>query len=286
MLRFLLVVAVLPAVAEPFRYYTAPKDQALARLESVPRTNAERGETLHRLLAEAGCPQNNLERPAVKSSKIPNVSCTLPGPLPGLIVVMAHFDKVESGEGLIDNWSGASLLPSLLQGLKMGETRHTILFLGTTDEEKGLVGAKAWVKANAKTLLPQVRAVVNIDSLGTGPTRVWLSRAHKGMAATANGLAAALQIPFSAINVDKVGDTDSHPFADKKIPCIDFHSLTQETWQLLHSDSDNKRNFRTEDWLASQRLLSAYLAYLDANLDDILATRPAKATGEKVRSKP
>jgi hypothetical protein len=272
---FFFLFAALTLSADPFRYFTAESSRALARLDAVPQSNPERGDTLQRLFAEAGCSAPSLSRPLVRKSEIPNVSCHLEGPQPGLIIVMAHFDKVKDGQGLIDNWSGASMLPSLLEALKMGNVRHSFLFLGTSDEERGLYGSTAWVKDNAMSLLPQVRAVVNLDSLGAGPTQIWLRRSHKGMAAAANGLAAALKLPLTAVDVDNVGDTDSRPFSERKIPTIDFHSLTQQNWKFLHSPEDHRKNFQTQEWLHSLRLLSAYVAYLDANLDEILALRPA-----------
>ena len=35
-----------------------------------------------------------------------------------------HFDLAEKGNGVVDNWSGSSLLPSLYQRLKSVSRRH------------------------------------------------------------------------------------------------------------------------------------------------------------------
>jgi hypothetical protein len=64
------------------------------------------------VFAGAGCGQV-IEQP-VKWSRQGNVVCTLPGKGEGTIVVGAHFDK-SNALGVVDNWSGASLLPSLYQ---------------------------------------------------------------------------------------------------------------------------------------------------------------------------
>ena len=62
------------------------------------------------------------------------------GKLDSLIIVGGHFDLAESGRGVVDNWSGSSLLPSLYQSLKSVPRRHNFVFVGFTDEEKGMVG--------------------------------------------------------------------------------------------------------------------------------------------------
>jgi hypothetical protein len=63
--------------------------------------------------ADAGCSTPNLSEQAVPERREPNVICTLPGETPEVILVGANFDHVSEGSGIVDNWSGASLLPSL-----------------------------------------------------------------------------------------------------------------------------------------------------------------------------
>lgn len=54
-----------------------------------------------------------------------NVICTLPGETTATIIVGGHFDFVDKGQGIVDDWSGASLLPSLYQTLKDTRRKHT-----------------------------------------------------------------------------------------------------------------------------------------------------------------
>ncbi len=58
--------------------------------------------------------------------------CVLPGNSEKVIIVGAHFDHVSDGSGVVDNWSGASLLPSLYQALKDHPRKHTFIFIGFT----------------------------------------------------------------------------------------------------------------------------------------------------------
>lgn len=85
-------------------------------------------------------PEQLVELP-VKHTPAPNVACTIPGESSRVIIVGAHFDYVERGKGVVDNWSGASMLPSLLEAIAKEPRRHTYLLIGFTDEEQGLVGS-------------------------------------------------------------------------------------------------------------------------------------------------
>ena len=73
----------------------------------------------------------------------------------------------------------------------------------------------------------------------------------------------AMSLPVSAVNVDKVGTTDSESFAEKKIPSITIHSLTQETLRVLHSQRDDMSAIKMNEYYDSYRLIAGYLAYLD-----------------------
>ena len=46
----------------------------------------------------------------------------------------------EYGEGVVDNWSGASLLPSLFESLESQALQRTFRFIGLAEEETGSSG--------------------------------------------------------------------------------------------------------------------------------------------------
>jgi hypothetical protein len=134
----LLSLSMSSAVAEPLRLNLVPRAVVEARLGKYGGTNRERGATLERMFVEAGCGEH-LSEQSVPWSKVPNRICVLPGQTGQVIIVGAHFDRVPEGHGVADNWSGASLLPSLYQSIKNEPRRHTYIFIGFTDEETGLV---------------------------------------------------------------------------------------------------------------------------------------------------
>src|SRR5712692_4994954 len=135
-----LLTAAAPLTAQKIEYDKVAPSILEERLHRVTDKNAEREQVLRELFENVGCAQGQLIEQRVKGSRTPNVICTLKGTEEDSIVVGAHYDKVSNGHGAVDNWSGASLLPSLYQGLTSKARRLTFIFVGFTDEESGLVG--------------------------------------------------------------------------------------------------------------------------------------------------
>jgi hypothetical protein len=242
------------------------------RLRAFENTNVKRELRLRELFEEAGCTADSLTEQRVKHAKAPNVICTLAGNSDAgvsearSIIVGAHFDFVDRGKGVVDNWSGCSLLPSLLESLKSTPRHHTFVFIGFTDEEKGLVGSRFYVHELGKDGREKIRAMVNMDSLGTSPTKFELDRGDKTLVRELEVVAANFKLPLHIVNVHRVGRSDSDSFQDAKIPAICIHSLTNETWPLLHSPRDQISAMRLHDYYETYLLLRAYLAYLDVTL--------------------
>lgn len=201
--------------------------------------------------------------------------CVLPGNTDRIILVGAHTDKVNVGDGVVDNWSGASLLPSLLYSVSGEARQHTFVFVGFTAEETGMLGSAFYAEKLSKEQRSKIDAVVNFDTLALGPTKVWATRADKTLLDDLVRVANSMNLPLAAVNVDKVGSTDSESFARFKIPRITIHSLTQETLPILHSKRDTLAVVHMDDYYASYRLISAYLAFLDSSLGRTAAAPPA-----------
>ena len=236
-----------------------------SRLKQYAGNDRQREATLVGLFREAGCAGANLSEPPVKGSKLPNVVCTLPGSGPDTIVVGAHYDHIDAGQGVVDNWSGASLLPSLYESLRTQPRQHTFIFIGFCDEEKGEVGSRFYVTQLTKEQVAAIDAMVNMDTLGLAPTEVWASRADPNLRGILSRVAEALKLPLTGVNVEQVGSTDSEQFAERKIPSITIHSLTQKAWnnRILHTSKDTVEQIRLDDYYDSYHLIAAYLAYLD-----------------------
>jgi hypothetical protein len=259
------------------RFRLTDRSAIEAHLKSFSTKNNEREALIRKWFAESGCDGANLSEQPLENKLPPNVICVLPGETQEAIVVGAHTDHVDTvGDGVVDNWSGASLLPGLLFSLDAQPRRHTFVFVGFSAEEKGLVGSAYYADHLTAGQRARIEAVVNLDSLGLGPTEVWASHADHSLLNALVATGAASKLPVSAMNVDNLGTADSESFASYHIPRITLHSVTEETWPILHSARDQLAAVNMKDYYDSYRLIAAYLAYLDEVLG-----RPAAAQSTK-----
>ena len=235
------------------------------RLKNYGGNDKQRAATLKQMFIDAGCDEQHLSEQIVKGTRQPNVICVLPGSSDHCIIVGAHFDHVSEGDGVVDNWSGASLLPSLIEAVKVDPRKHTYIFIGFTDEEKGEIGSHFYARKMTKEQVALTDVMVNMDTLGLGATEIWSSHTDKRLIAVIAYVAKAMNLPLSGADVDKIGTSDSVQFEALKIPSTTIHSLTQETWdkQILHTSKDKISAIRLDDYYQSYRLISAFLAVLD-----------------------
>ena len=236
------------------------------RLSEVADPNSEREATLKRMFEAAGCGGGLTEQP-VAHSRLPNVICERPGSTDRVILVGAHFDKVKAGAGVVDNWSGASLLPSLFQSLGTKPRPHTFLFVGFTDEEVGLVGSRYYVARLTREERARIQAMVDLDTLGLGPTKVFLAHSDPRLAKAVETVARQMDLALRVFNV-RGADDDSRPFRRAKVPTLMIHSATAATLGILHSPADQISAIRFNEYYDTYRLLAAFLAYADASLND------------------
>jgi Iap family predicted aminopeptidase len=260
-----LLIAIASFAAAQIRFAPVSKDIVYARLKSYSDINSQREIVIRELFEEAGCADDSISEVPVKGVKETDLVCTKAGNSDSTIIVGAHFDKVDVGDGVVDNWSGASLLSSLYQGLTVAPRSHTFAFIAFAGEEKGLLGSKAYVKQLGKDT-GRFKAMVNMDTLGLADTKVWVSQADKDLVTWISSVAATMNLPVAPVNVEKVGSADSESFRERKIPAITIHSVTQETWRILHSPRDTMAAIQLDAYYRTYQLVLGYLAYLDFKL--------------------
>ena len=165
--------------------------------------------------------------------------------------------------------SGASLLPSLYEATKNEPHKHTYLFIGFTDEESGMVGSRFYVRRMTKEQVAATDAMVNMDTLGLSPTKVWVGRSGKRLANALAYIGNVLNSPVRGVDFEEVGSSDSEPFAERNIPSITVHSLTQEAWNahILHTNKDKLSAIRLDDYYQTYHVLAVYLVFLDKFLE-------------------
>jgi hypothetical protein len=273
----LLLLLTSPVVAAQAQFLRLEPQIIQDRLKAFGKSNADRETGLKNLFDQVGCRGPNLTEQSIKAKLPPNLICTLPGQTADIIVVGAHFDHVEIGDGVVDNWSGASLLPSLYQSLAATPRKHTFVFIGFTEEEKGLKGSLYYVEHIKREELSRIKTMINMDSLGLNHTEVWASKADPLLLGMLLNLADRMKLPISGVNVDQVGTSDSEPFGDAKIPRLTLHSVTQKTLPILHSKHDNLDQIQLDAYYDSYRLITGYLAFLDTYLEQAQAETAEKS---------
>lgn len=95
-----------------------------------------------------------------------NIVVTLPGEVPKKIVVGAHFDSWDMGQGAIDNGIGTAILfdAARLLNAYYRQNHYTVEFVWFNGEELGLWGSKNYVAMHASD---DIAAMINLDMTGT-----------------------------------------------------------------------------------------------------------------------
>jgi aminopeptidase S len=101
-----------------------------------------------------------------------NLVADLGGPAGApLLLIGAHYDRVDVGHGATDNASGVATVLELAQALKMHPlATHRVKLAFWDLEEHGLLGARAWIAAPGQE---EPALYVNFDVFGWGDT-LWM----------------------------------------------------------------------------------------------------------------
>ena len=113
------------ASAETIHFRLQTQEVIATHLKSFSTKNGEREELIRKWFAESGCQNANLSEQGLDRKIPPNVICVLPGETSEVIVVGAHTDHVaDFGDGVVDNWTGAVLLPAAVQPERATASPH------------------------------------------------------------------------------------------------------------------------------------------------------------------
>lgn len=266
LLIFFLALASSPVIASDQLSFNLVQQATIReRLSLYKGNDAKREATLKQLFIDAGCSSSSLVEQAIPQKKQPNLLCILPGTTEQTIVVGAHFDHVDRGDGIVDNWSGASLLPSFFQGLALQrQLRHTFIFAGFSGEEGGLYGSQFFIKHLEKSQRSRIEAMINLDTLGLGPTKIWIGQSDPRLSNLLNSVAVTMKLPVGGMELNGAGYSDEESFIHEKICTLMVHSLTSSTVSILHQPADNPSAIQFADYFDTYHLLAAYLAVLDS----------------------
>ncbi len=250
--------------AQDIEFKKITREVIEARLRDCPEKSWDRWRKLEEMFKAAGCASDALVRQPVSGYPDPNIICTLRGESDSTIVVGGHFDNGGEGHGVIDNWSGAVLLPTLYESLKIRPRKHTFVFVGFAAEEAGLKGSAFYAGHMTREEVARTRAMVNLDCLGLGTTAVLTLSSNKMLMDMLTRVAGALKQRLRAANVQWAGwDADSF---SSRIPKITLHSIIARTGDVANSFNDNIDAVQWDEYYNSYLLMAVYLVYIDSQL--------------------
>ncbi|MGW5104657.1 M20/M25/M40 family metallo-hydrolase [Streptomyces sp. NPDC004100] len=201
------VAATLPLLTPDARPVSAAEDtfsatRAIGRLDRIatvphptgsPAQNDVRAYLLGELRA-LGLTPEELTRAAARdgddapadAGTVTDLHATIPGTRStGRVLLVAHYDSVPMGPGAADDGSNVAAILEIVRALKAGpRLRNDVEVLFTEGEEDGLLGAQAFVDAEAGTRQaadPERTVVVNMEARGVSGPAVMFQMAGGGL---------------------------------------------------------------------------------------------------------
>jgi hypothetical protein len=241
----------------------------------------EHANLLKRLLKRGIAPRIELEldggfagRPALAY----NVVADYPGNVDTgeMVLLGAHLDSWDLGEGATDNGTGAVAMLEVLRayhalGLRPRRSLRLVLFSG---EEQGLLGSRAYVAAH-RDELAQIQAVLVQDDGGGRITGFPDMKSDAWYAALRRAAAPAAGLGALDIVYGPAGGSDFQAFAEKGVPAFpamqderDYRSHTQ------HSQVDSFDHVDRADLVQAAQVL-AVMAWGLANGERLPHSAPA-----------
>jgi Zn-dependent M28 family amino/carboxypeptidase len=181
----------------------------------------ETGERMRRYAAAGGSATLRVEA-ETDDGTARNVHATKPGTgeRDGRVVVVAHFDAHDVGEGALDNGCGATILAEAARLLADVDFPRDVTFAAVSCEETGLMGSHALADALD---LEDVTAVVNVDGAGRARNLKAYTHASAAVETLARSVADAADHPL-AVEDRPHAYSDHWPFLREGVPCLQLHS--------------------------------------------------------------
>ncbi|MDZ7772581.1 MAG: M20/M25/M40 family metallo-hydrolase [Balneolaceae bacterium] len=163
------------------------------------------------------------------------------------VTYLAHYDHVGFGEpeegdaiwnGFIDNASGTAVVLELARIWESVRPAHPVLFLFTSAEEQGLLGAN-WFVHRPPVKLDRIKAVINIDGgFPPGDIRSWNLAASPSFR-SAQKTASRMEKNGHEVMLRPLSpDSDHWPFHKAGIPALFLYPSRQADSDHIHTPDD------------------------------------------------
>ena len=165
-----------------------------------------------------------------------NVVLDLPGKSDEIIVLTAHYDSTSLSQGAYDNMSGSAGLLALADHFKDRELRCGLRFVWCGSEERGLLGAKAYVRDH-KDELEKMVLNINLDMIGCIMGKfIACCTTEDALVQYLTYMACEYGFPVKAYQ--DVYSSDSTPFADSGVPALSFARIAPPPTGTIHNSYD------------------------------------------------
>ncbi|QXD23124.1 M28 family peptidase [Opitutia bacterium ISCC 51] len=229
----------------------------------------EEGHWLKRLIKRGETPSVQLTtRSETKPMRTANLVATLPGQVEEKIVIGAHFDSWDLGQGALDNGLGIAQAYDVARLLKAihPNNHYTLEFVWFNAEEFGLYGSYAYMEKHKND---PIRAMINMDMVGDpiGINAMGFDSLIPFLEEFSNQLNA---LSFTRAMDNKPWNGSDHmPFIIQGIPSITLYAPINEASSRFYHDFGDTFDKVDETTLSKSIAIISLLAYELANDDKL-----------------
>lgn len=197
----------------------------------------EEGRWLQRLLARGRPVSVRMEtRSRCREVETANLRLVFPGRSPERVIVGAHFDSWDLGQGALDNGLGTAQLFALAHALRGRELARTVELVWFNGEEQGLWGSR---HAAARLGDAPVVAMINLDMVGVP---VAVNALGDGSLVPAlerwNAARGERKLPLGVENINWFG-SDHTPYQLAGVRAVTFNGpIPRESVRYYHDFAD------------------------------------------------
>lgn len=186
-----------------------------------------------------------------------NVILDLPGQVEESMIATAHYDSTSLSQGSYDNMSGSIGLLGIAEKFVREPHHYGLRMVWCGSEERGLLGAKAYVAAHEEEL-KNIVLNVNLDMIGC------IMGKFLACCSTEEKLVHYIQYlasmeGFGIKAYQDVYSSDSTPFADKGVPALSFARIAPRNTATIHNRYDTMAVMKAQQLLADIDFINLFV---------------------------
>ena len=125
--------------------------------------------------------------------------------------------------------------------------KHTFILVAFTGEALRY-GSMFYVEQLSKDQLSKIEVMINLDSLGLGPTKVSASESDPRLVRELGVLANAMKLSLEDIDLDRFEESDERSFIRENVCTVTLHRVTPQTARGLNYTGDHPPLVRFRDY--------------------------------------